>query len=217
MLNSVNVYMLQIMYNMPFHADADHAMLQCSSLCTHDVLSNPLSDSGDLALLDVKVGLLEISLVAGGGVDLLVAVVAVDGSLLWLLDLVLELELVGVLDDVCVDGLSVADVATLDVVLVLVESTLAMDGSLDAWVVLLVALDGDVEVPVAARGAAKDEVAHFEVVLLDISASSDWAGGCQSGGTESEEVGEMHVVGGGVLRLGCSDWFVVGVVIVGNS
>lgn len=150
-----------------------------------------LRNGRGLGLENLEVWLLEIRLVARGSVDSLVPVVSVDCSLFWDLHLVLKLEVVVLLDDIGVDCLSLADVAALDVVGILVKAAFAVDWGVDSRVVGSAALYGDVEVPVAADGAAEDEVGDVELVFF-LDDVEEWSSGCQGGGTEGEDAGEMH-------------------------
>lgn len=160
-----------------------------------------IAHSGDgrgLSLGDLEVRLLEIRLVARRSVDSLVSVVVVDRSLFWDLHLVLKLEVVVLLDDVGVDCLSLADVAALDVVGILVKTTFTVDWGVDGWVVGSGALYGHIEVPGAADGAAEDEVGDVELVVF-LNKVDEWCGGYQGGGTEGEDAGEVHFDGSGVV------------------
>lgn len=120
-------------------------------------LYNALSGSYDLrntssaGLRHAELGLLLIRIRARGRVHNLLAVVVKPAARLGgHVDLVPELELVGVLDDVGGDALGGADVAAGDVV-GLGEAAGAVDGSGDGRVVLGAVGDGHVEVPVAAE------------------------------------------------------------------
>lgn len=151
-----------------------------------------LGDGRGLSLEDLEVRLLEIRLVARGSVDSLVSVVAVNCTLFRNLHFVLKLEVVGLLLDVGVDSLAIADVAALDIVGILIKTALTVDWSVDSRVIWSAALYGDVEVPVAAGGAAEDKVSDVELVLF-LNDVEEWCGSSQGGGTEGEDAGEVHL------------------------
>ena len=76
-----------------------------------DLADRSLTRLGDLELLGLRVA-------ASLGVDLCVAVVVVVAAFLWLINLVLEEQLVVALLDVGRDGLGVADICASHIVLV---------------------------------------------------------------------------------------------------
>ena len=148
-------------------------------------LSTPLlGNTSSAADLDGELGLLLVGIAAGLGVDALVAVVVVPGAGLDVR--VLELELEDVLG--LVGG--VVDVG--EQVLVLAGGALDVvgQGGAAGAVVGLAAVVGDVEVVVAAGGAAKDELGDLEAVLLLLGGGGS---GGEGGGAESEDGGGVHV------------------------
>ncbi|PIA88701.1 hypothetical protein CB0940_07294 [Cercospora beticola] len=161
---------------------------------------NHLKDTGSTVLLNLKALLLLISILARGRVDNLLAVVSVNRSSVVVLDLVLEVQLVGVLLDVCVESLSFADIAALDVV-----GALQVAGALDVcwrngWVVFGGARDGEVEVVVAADCAAEDEVGDFEGAweVGGVGLALGWCCCCDRGQRGGEDSRVVHFVGFGM-------------------
>lgn len=117
----------------------------------YKTLRRRLQDTGSAALLDLEVGLLLIRVTARRGVNHFLPVVVISAASLGRhVDLVAELELIGVLDDVGSNALGRADVAAGDVVCVLVETAGAVDWGGDGWVVLGAVWCGYVERIVAA-------------------------------------------------------------------
>lgn len=165
-----------------------------------------LGNASSAGLRNLEVWLLEVGVVASGGVDGLVAVVAVGGASVVVEDLVLELELVGGLDDVGVEVLSLRDEAALLVVGGVVEVALALDWREGLWVVGSGALDGKVEVPVTADGASEDEVGDVEVLACE-RVGGGWGGSRERGTGKGEGAGELHFDGCVVFDV------VVGVVV----
>lgn len=158
---------------------------------------NHLKDTGSTVLLHLKALLLLISILTCSSINNLLAVVSVNSSSVVVLDLVLEVQLVVGLLDVCVESLSFADVAALDVV-----GALQVTGALDicwrnGWVVFGGARDGEVEVVVAADCAAEDEVGDFEGAwkVGGVGLPLGWCCCCEGRQGGSEDGGIVHFVG----------------------
>jgi hypothetical protein len=132
-----------------------HAIHRCPKRFSLPLLSNP----SRAANLHSKLLLLLASIVASSGVDALVAEVVVPGAGLDVRLLVLQLEdVLGLVGGVVDVGGQVLVLAGALEVVGLGEAAGAVVG---AAVVV-----GDVEVVVAAGGAAEDELGDFEAVLL---------------------------------------------------
>lgn len=90
--------------------------------------------------------------------------------------------------------LGLRDEAALLVVGSVVEVALALDWWEGLWVVGGGALDGEVEVPVAADGASEDEVGDVEVLACE-RVGGGWGGSREGGTGKGEGAGELHFDG----------------------
>lgn len=143
---------------------------------------------GSRNLRNIELGCLEVRVIARGSVNSLLAVVVVDSRGSHIGNLISELEEVVVLANESVEFRAVADVCALLEGLVVVEVALAVHAVRYAWVGAgNVWVHGDVEVPVAADGAAEDEVGDFELAGCCCWLDAGWEGGGESRGREGEE------------------------------
>lgn len=115
-----------------------------------------LENASSAGLWHNKVWLLEVGVVAGSGVDGLVAHVSVHTTSVVVVGGVLEAQDVGVAVDECSDALGLGDGVAEDVVGWSVRSVeapaaLAVDWGVYGWVVLERALDGNIKIIITTR------------------------------------------------------------------